>query len=58
MLALTWMLKIDPKTETPDRHSAIGRFSLQDEMKWPRENLTAVVDYRVIGCCGCFQTDL
>jgi len=38
------MLKIDPKTETPDRHNAIGSFSLQDEIKWSRENLTAVVN--------------
>jgi len=46
MLALTWMLKIDPKTETPDLHRAIGSFSLLDEMKmkWPRENLAAVVN--------------
>jgi hypothetical protein len=46
MLALTQMLNIDPKTATPDRHSAIGSFSLLDEMKmkWPRENLAAVVN--------------
>jgi hypothetical protein len=44
MLALTWMLKIDPKTETPDLHRAIGSFSLLDEMKSPRENLITVVN--------------